>query len=104
MSESPLDEGLVDPDPIVEVRRWLEAALAAGIPNADAMVVATAVFSILLVALSSRGLRRVAPGTLVPAAFAVSAALSVLVALTFPHVLSVHAFDRWAAEQVCEGP
>jgi hypothetical protein len=39
------------------------------------MVVATAVFSILLVALSSRGLRRVAPGTLVPAAFAVSAAL-----------------------------
>jgi pyridoxamine 5'-phosphate oxidase len=42
MSESPLDEGLVDPDPIVEVRRWLEAALAAGIPNADAMVVATA--------------------------------------------------------------
>ena len=40
-----------------------------------AMVVATAVFSILLVALSSRGLRRVAPGTLVPAAFAVSAAL-----------------------------
>ena len=35
-----------------------------------AMVVATAVFSILLVALSSRGLRRVAPGTLVPAAFA----------------------------------
>jgi hypothetical protein len=40
-----------------------------------AMVVATAVFSILLVALSSRGLRRVAPGTLVPAVFALSAAL-----------------------------
>jgi Brp/Blh family beta-carotene 15,15'-monooxygenase len=37
-------------------------------------------------------------------AVAVSAALSVLVALTFPHVLSVHAFDRWAAEQVREGP
>jgi beta-carotene 15,15'-dioxygenase len=37
-------------------------------------------------------------------AVAVSAALSVLVALTFPHVLSVHAFDRWAAEEVREGP
>ena len=40
-----------------------------------AMVVATAAFSILLVALSSRGLRRVPPGTFVPAAFALSAAL-----------------------------
>ena len=40
-----------------------------------AMVVATAAFSILLIALSSRGLRRVAPGTFVPAAFAISAAL-----------------------------
>jgi hypothetical protein len=40
-----------------------------------AMVVATAAFSILLIALSSRAMRHVAPGTLVPAAFAVSAAL-----------------------------
>jgi ATP:ADP antiporter, AAA family len=40
-----------------------------------AMVVATAAFSILLVALSSRGVRRVAPGTLIPIAFAISAAL-----------------------------
>src|SRR5215204_3067601 len=40
-----------------------------------AMVVATAAFSILLIALSSRGLRRVAPATFVPVAFAVSAAL-----------------------------
>ena len=40
-----------------------------------AMVVATAAFSILLVVLSSRGLRSVAPGTLIPAAFALSAAL-----------------------------
>ena len=39
------------------------------------MVIATAVFSILLVAVSSRSLRKVAPGTFVPAAFAVSAAL-----------------------------
>ena len=39
------------------------------------MVVATAAFSILLVALSSRGLRRVQPGTFVPAAFALSAVL-----------------------------
>ena len=40
-----------------------------------AMVVATAAFSILLVALSSRGLQRVPPGTFVPVAFAFSAAL-----------------------------
>jgi len=40
-----------------------------------AMVVATAAFSILLVVLSSRGLRSVPPGTLIPAAFGVSAAL-----------------------------
>jgi hypothetical protein len=42
-----------------------------------AMVVATAAFSILLVFASSRGLRRVSPGTFVPIAFAVSAALLV---------------------------
>jgi hypothetical protein len=40
-----------------------------------AMVVATAAFSILLIALSSRYMRSVAPGTLIPAAFGVSAAL-----------------------------
>jgi hypothetical protein len=46
-----------------------------GLAALPAMVVATAAFSILLVALSSRGVRRLAPGTLVPAAFALSAAL-----------------------------
>jgi hypothetical protein len=40
-----------------------------------AMVVATAVLSIGLVALSSQGLRRIAPGILVPAAFVLSAVL-----------------------------
>ena len=40
-----------------------------------AMVVATAAFSILLVVLSSRGLRRVPPGTLIPSAFAINAIL-----------------------------
>jgi hypothetical protein len=40
-----------------------------------AMVIATAVLSILLVAASSRGLRRVPPGIVVPAAFAVSGLL-----------------------------
>ena len=39
------------------------------------MVIVTAVVSILLVFLSSRGLRAIAPGTFVPAAFALSAAL-----------------------------
>jgi hypothetical protein len=39
------------------------------------MVVATAAFSILLVALSSRGMRRVQPGTLIPSAFALNALL-----------------------------
>lgn len=37
-----LDERSVDPDPIAQFRVWLEAARAAGITNADAMVVATA--------------------------------------------------------------
>jgi hypothetical protein len=46
-----------------------------GVTALPAMVVATAAFSILLIALSSRGLRRLAPGTFVPTAFAVSAAL-----------------------------
>jgi len=40
-----------------------------------AMVVATAAFSILLIVLSSRYMRSVPPGTLIPAAFGVSAAL-----------------------------
>src|SRR6185295_12133379 len=40
-----------------------------------AMVIATAAFSILLVFASSRGLRKTSPGTFVPVAFAVSAAL-----------------------------
>jgi hypothetical protein len=40
-----------------------------------AMVVATAVFSILLVFASSRGLTKVSPATFVPVSFAVSAAL-----------------------------
>jgi hypothetical protein len=39
------------------------------------MVMATAAFSILLVALTSRGLRRISPATFVPAAFAINAAL-----------------------------
>ena len=42
MSADRLDEQSVGPDPIVEVRSWLRAAQNAGIPNADAMVVATA--------------------------------------------------------------
>ena len=46
-----------------------------GVTALPAMVVATAAFSILLIALSSRGLRRLAPGTFVPALFAISAAL-----------------------------
>ena len=49
-----------------------------GVTALPAMVVATAAFSILLVALSSRGLRRLAPGTFVPIAFAGSAALLLL--------------------------
>src|SRR5262245_16618972 len=43
-----------------------------------AMVVATAAFSIVLVFASSRGLRKTSPGTFVPIAFAVSAALLLL--------------------------
>src|SRR5262245_43182605 len=41
------------------------------------MVIVTAVVSILLVIASSRGLRAIAPGIFVPAAFALSAALLV---------------------------
>src|SRR5215213_1665217 len=39
------------------------------------MVMATAAFSILLVALTSRGLRRVSPAAFVPAAFALNGVL-----------------------------
>jgi hypothetical protein len=45
------------------------------VTSLPAMVVATAAFSILLVALSSRLLRRVSPGTFVPVAFLASAVL-----------------------------
>jgi pyridoxamine 5'-phosphate oxidase len=38
----PLDKTSVDRDPISQVRRWLEEAFAAGIPNAEAMALATA--------------------------------------------------------------
>jgi pyridoxamine 5'-phosphate oxidase len=42
MSANGLDERSVDPDPIVQFRAWLVAAREHGIPNAEAMVVATA--------------------------------------------------------------
>src|SRR5262245_31609820 len=38
---SPLDPADCDPDPIVEVRRWLALAIDGGIPNANAMTLAT---------------------------------------------------------------
>jgi pyridoxamine 5'-phosphate oxidase len=37
----PLDPSSCDPDPIVEVRRWLTVAVDGGIPNANAMTLAT---------------------------------------------------------------
>jgi pyridoxamine 5'-phosphate oxidase len=62
MTGRPLDERTVDPDPIVEVTRWLEEARAAGVANAEAMVVATATSSgdpsartVLLRGLDERG-------------------------------------------------
>jgi AAA family ATP:ADP antiporter len=45
------------------------------VTSLPAMVIGTAAFSILLVALSSRGLRRVSPGIAIPVAFAASALL-----------------------------
>jgi pyridoxamine 5'-phosphate oxidase len=42
VSKVPLDEASVGPDPLSQVRRWLEEAFAARIPNADAMALATA--------------------------------------------------------------
>jgi pyridoxamine 5'-phosphate oxidase len=38
---SPLDPADCDPDPFVEVRRWLAVAIDGGIPNANAMTLAT---------------------------------------------------------------
>ncbi|MDQ3365491.1 MAG: pyridoxal 5'-phosphate synthase, partial [Myxococcota bacterium] len=37
----PLDPADCDPDPIVEVRRWLQAAVAAPLPTPNAMTLAT---------------------------------------------------------------
>src|SRR5262245_23149003 len=38
---SPLDPADCDPDPFVEVRRWLRLAVDGGLPNANAMTLAT---------------------------------------------------------------
>src|SRR6187551_3066790 len=38
---SPLDPADCDPDPIVEVRRWLAVAIDGGLPTANAMTLAT---------------------------------------------------------------
>ncbi len=38
---SPLDPADCDPDPFVEVRRWLKLAVEGGLPNANAMTLAT---------------------------------------------------------------
>jgi pyridoxamine 5'-phosphate oxidase len=38
---APLDPGDCDPDPIVEVRRWFDAAAAAQLPSVNAMTLAT---------------------------------------------------------------
>src|SRR5690349_11091189 len=38
---TPLDPADCDPDPFVEVRRWLKAAVDAPLPNANAMTLAT---------------------------------------------------------------
>lgn len=58
-----LDEGDVAADPLIQLRRWLDDALAAGIPEANAMVLATAdaagvpsVRTVLLKGLDERGL------------------------------------------------
>lgn len=37
-----LDESHVDPDPLVQLQRWLDDAVAAGLPEPNAMVLATA--------------------------------------------------------------
>jgi ATP:ADP antiporter, AAA family len=51
---------------------------ALDVTSLPAIIVATSAFSILLVALSSRTLRRVSPATVIPLAFAVNAALLLL--------------------------
>src|SRR5690606_18718335 len=51
---------------------------ALDVTTLPAMVAATAGFSILLVALTSRGLRRVSPAVFVPAAFLINAVLLVV--------------------------
>lgn len=38
---TPLDPASCDPDPIVEVQRWLQHAIEAGVPTANAMTLAT---------------------------------------------------------------
>lgn len=38
---APLDPADCDPDPIVEVRRWLKLAVSGGLPTANAMTLAT---------------------------------------------------------------
>lgn len=57
-----LDEADADPDPIAQFRRWLDAALAAGIPEPNAMVLSTATLdgapssrTVLLKGLDTRG-------------------------------------------------
>ena len=58
----PLDPSSCDPDPIVEVRRWFDAAVAANLPTVNAMTLATvdargrpAARIVLLKELDSRG-------------------------------------------------
>lgn len=59
-----LDEGDVDPDPLVQLQRWLDEAAAAGLDEPDAMVLATAdsdgrpsARTVLLRGVDHRGLR-----------------------------------------------
>lgn len=59
-----LDEGDVDPDPLVQLRRWLADAIAAQVPEPTAMVLATvdvdgrpATRTVLCKGIDERGLR-----------------------------------------------
>lgn len=59
-----LDEGDVDPDPLVQLRRWLEDAIAAQVPEPTAMILATvdgdggpATRTVLCKGIDERGLR-----------------------------------------------
>jgi pyridoxamine 5'-phosphate oxidase len=38
----PLDDGVLGPDPIVQFKEWYDVAVKAGVPQADAMILATA--------------------------------------------------------------